>query len=59
MTKVNQPSFRSKAQREQDIDLQAKYGELGNPHVKAAVMLTKKPASPSQMQMVLNDDDQD
>lgn len=42
MTPVKHPTFRSKAQREQEQDLQAKYGELGNPEIVAAILQKKK-----------------
>lgn len=58
MTRTQQDSFRSKAEREQETDLIAKYRELGNPHIRAAVSL--KPKSPTgaqpQMQMGLDDE---
>jgi hypothetical protein len=38
MTQEKHPPFRSKAQREQEQDLQAKYGELGNPEIVAAIL---------------------
>lgn len=42
MTSVKHPPFRSKAQREQEQNLQAKYGELGNPEILAAILQKKK-----------------
>lgn len=42
MTQEKHPPFRSKAQREQEQDLQAKYGELGNPEILAAILQKKK-----------------
>lgn len=42
MTHEKHPTFRSKAQREQEQDLQAKYGELGNPELVAAILQKKK-----------------
>jgi hypothetical protein len=41
MIRKEHPQFRSKAQREQDIDLQAKYRELGNPELVAAIKQQK------------------
>lgn len=54
MKRLHQDSFRSKAEREQETDLIAKYRELGNPHVRAAVSVKRKDSSSepqTQMQM--------
>lgn len=50
-TTKEHPQFRSKAQREQDSDLQAKYRELGNPELVAAIKQQKKSTVAPQMQM--------
>lgn len=55
MTTKEHPNFQSKAQREQESDLRAKYGELGNPELVAAIRQQRKPAkSQPQMQMAVN-----
>ncbi|WP_029075688.1 hypothetical protein [Kaistia adipata] len=51
MTQEKHPPFRSKAQREQEQDLQAKYGELGNPEIVAAILQKKKLEQQLQPQM--------
>ncbi|MBN9027079.1 MULTISPECIES: hypothetical protein [Kaistia] len=51
MTIVKHPPFRSKAQRDQEQDLQAKYGELGNPEIVAAILQKKKLEQQKQPQM--------
>jgi hypothetical protein len=54
MTQEKHPTFRSKAQREQEQDLQAKYGELGNPELVAAILQKKKlEQQQAQMQATL------
>lgn len=50
MAAKEHPQFRTKAQREQESDLRAKYGELGNPELVEALKQQKKtrpqPAEP-------------
>lgn len=61
MTSEKHPPFRSKAQREQEQDLQAKYGELGNPELVAAILQKKKleKQQQSQMQAAVTQSDRD
>lgn len=52
MTGQDHPQFKSKAQREQEKDLRAKYGELGNPELVEAIKQQKKTSAPaSERQM--------
>ncbi|MCX5576684.1 hypothetical protein [Kaistia terrae] len=61
MTTLKHPPFRSKAQREMDQDLQAKYGELGNPEIVAAILQKKKleQQKSDQMHAALTPSDRD
>jgi hypothetical protein len=42
MAKQEHPQFKSRAQREQEQDLRAKYGELGNPELVEALKHQKR-----------------
>jgi len=59
MTSVKHPPFRSKAQREQEQNLQAKYGELGNPEIVAAILQKKKVEPQKQAGSALTPKDRD
>lgn len=59
MTSVKHPPFRSKAQREQEQNLQAKYGELGNPEIVAAILQKKKLEQQKQAKAALAPKDHD
>lgn len=52
MTAHEHPQFKTKAQREQESNLRAKYGELGNPELVEAIKQQKKTKTQtSQTQM--------
>ena len=53
MTSKDHTQFKTKAQREQESDLQSKYGQLGNPELVEAIKQQKKSVTrPAQMQMM-------
>ena len=60
MTAQEHPQFKSKAQREQERDLRAKYRELGNPELVEALKQQKKTqrrAAQAQMTAALPESD--
>lgn len=60
MTAQEHPQFKSKAQREQESDLRAKYRELGNPELVEALKQQKKTqrrAAQAQMTAALPESD--
>ena len=60
MTAQEHPQFKSKAQREQESDLRAKYRELGNPELVEALKHQKKTqrrAAQAQMTAALPESD--
>ena len=66
MTQKDHSTFTTKAQREQELDLRSKYGELGNPELVAAIRQQKpgnRDANASrtsqQMQMAIAAREQD
>ncbi|MBN8999141.1 MAG: hypothetical protein J0H54_07020 [Rhizobiales bacterium] len=60
MTAQEHPQFKSKAQREQESDLRAKYRELGNPELVEVLKQQKKTqrrAAQAQMTAALPESD--
>ncbi len=66
MTRKDHSTFTTKAQREQELDLRSKYGELGNPELVAVIRQQKPGPQPAkaatrseQMQMAIAAREQD
>ncbi len=66
MTRKDHSTFTTKAQREQELDLRSKYGELGNPELVAAIRQqrpekrgAKAATTSEQMQMAIAAREQD